>query len=352
MQTGGPVVNSKYLALTVVAIAAVAMLAGKGNAQSRDQIRAVGSSTVFPFTTAVAETFGKSGQFKTPVVESTGTGGGLKLFCAGVGPAHPDIANASRRITKTEVETCAKNGVTEITEMKVGFDGIVLAYSKSDKHFDLGVATVYKALAKEVPINGKMVANPYRTWADIDKSLPATKIEVLGPPPTSGTRDAFGELVMTDGCKKSGIASVLADAAAQAKACVTLREDGAYVEAGENDNLIVQKLVANPDAVGIFGYSFLEQNKDKLQAADMDGVPPTFENIASAKYEVSRSLYVYVKKAHIGIIPGIREFLGEYAAERAMGEDGYLADKGLIPLPKADREEARTIAAELPAVKL
>jgi phosphate transport system substrate-binding protein len=345
-------VNSKTLVLTAVAAVAVASIATSAGAQSRDQIRAVGSSTVFPFTTAVAEAFGKGGQFKTPVIESTGTGGGLKLFCAGVGPAHPDIANASRRITKAEIETCGKNGVTEITELKIGFDGIVIASSKAAKHVDLDVATVYKALAKEVPVDGKLVANPYKTWADINKDLPATKIEVLGPPPTSGTRDAFVELVMVEGCKKAGTDKVVTDKAAQAKACATVREDGGYVEAGENDNLIVQKLTANADAFGIFGYSFLDQNKDKLQAAKMDGQAPTYENIASAKYEVSRPLFVYIKNAHLGVIPGIREFLAEYTSERAMGDDGYLADKGLVVLPKADRDAARSGAVNLTPLKM
>lgn len=346
--------NTTKLALTAAAVVALsAAVTGAANAQSRDQIRAVGSSTVFPFTTAAAEAFGKGGQFKTPVVESTGTGGGLKLFCAGVGPGHPDLANASRRIKKSEVEQCAANGVAEVTELRIGFDGIVFASSKKAKHADFTREQIWKALAKEVPVDGKMVANPYQKWSDIDKSLPNQDIEVLGPPPTSGTRDAFTELVMDAACEKiPEVAKIITDAKARAKACATVREDGAYIEAGENDNLIVQKLTANADAFGIFGYSFLDQNKDKLQAAKIDSVDPAYENIASGKYPVARSLYVYVKNAHVGVIPGIREFVAEYTSERAMGEDGYLADKGLIALPKADRDQARASAVNLTPLKM
>nr|WP_211112105.1 PstS family phosphate ABC transporter substrate-binding protein [Azospirillum soli] len=326
-------------------------MTGAANAQSRDQIRAVGSSTVFPFTTAAAEAFGKDGKFKTPVVESTGTGGGLKLFCAGVGPQHPDVANASRRIKKSEVEQCAANGVTQITELRIGFDGIVFASAKTAAHADFSREQVWKALAKEVPVDGKMVANPYKKWSDIDPKLPNKEIEVLGPPPTSGTRDAFNELVMGEGCSKE-VHKILTDKKAAEKACLTIREDGAFVEAGENDNLIVQKLTGNPDAFGIFGYSFLDQNRDKLQAANIDQVTPAYENIASGKYPVARSLYVYIKNAHVGVIPGIREYVAEYTSERAMGDEGYLADKGLIALPKADRDAARSAAVNLTPLQL
>ncbi|WP_168220392.1 PstS family phosphate ABC transporter substrate-binding protein [Azospirillum thermophilum] len=346
--------NTRKLALTAAAaVALTAAFAGSASAQSRDQIRAVGSSTVFPFTTAVAEAFGKGGKFKTPVVESTGTGGGLKLFCAGVGPGHPDIANASRRIKKSEVEQCAANGVTQITELKIGFDGIALAYSKKAPEVALGTEVLWKALAKEVPVNGKMVANPYKKWSDIDPKLPANEIEVLGPPPTSGTRDSFNELVMLEGCKKvAEVKALVADEKAREKACMAVREDGGYIEAGENDNLIVQKLTANPSAFGVFGYSYLDQNRDKLQAAKMDGVTLTAENVASGKYEVARALYVYVKNAHVGVIPGIREFIAEYTSERAMGDEGYLADKGLIPEPKDVRESARVSAVNLTPLQL
>ncbi len=318
---------------TFILAAAAATVAFAGAAEARDQIRIVGSSTVFPFSTAVAETFGKTTSFKTPVVESTGSGGGMKLFCAGIGENHPDITNASRRIKKSEFETCTKNGIG-ITEVKVGFDGIVLANSKAAPQLSLTKGQIFLALAKKVPMNGKLVDNPYKNWSDIDASLPKTKIEVLGPPPTSGTRDAFVELAMEAGCKEVKGAKELGLAK---KACHEIREDGAFIEAGENDNLIVQKLEANPAAVGIFGFSFLDQNADKIQGAKVNGVEPEFELIASGKYGVSRSLYFYVKQQHVGVIPGIKEYVTEFTAEKAWGPDGYLVEKGLIPLPDADR---------------
>ncbi|MDJ0789500.1 MAG: PstS family phosphate ABC transporter substrate-binding protein [Myxococcota bacterium] len=323
-------------------------------ASARDQIRIVGSSTVFPFATATAEQFGRLGTFKTPVVESTGSGGGLKLFCAGVGLSHPDITNSSRRIKSSEVDLCASNGVDEIVEVKIGFDGIVLASSRKAAPVDLTLEQVFRALAKEIPVDGKLVPNPYTTWADIDASLPARKIEVLGPPPTSGTRDAFVELAMEGGAKAI---PMLADLRKQDKKAFkavahSIREDGAYVEAGENDNLIVQKLEANPDAFGIFGFSFLDQNADKVQGAKVGGVSPTFEAIAAGDYSVSRSLYFYVKKAHVGVVPGVQEFVAEFTSEKAAGDDGYLADKGLIPLPEAQREKVREDSAGLAPLSL
>jgi phosphate transport system substrate-binding protein len=324
-----------------VAALAVASIAVTGTAQARDFIRVVGSSTVYPFTSAVAEQFGKSGKFKTPVVESTGTGGGFKLFCAGVGPDFPDMSNASRAIKSSEIETCAKNGVAEIVEVKVGYDGIVLASSKKASHIDVTRKILFLALAKEVPVDGKLVENPYTTWNQIDPSLPNHKIEVLGPPPTSGTRDAFLELVMEHGAESFPELKDLkkSDEKAFKKVFSSIHEDGGYVEAGENDNLIVQKLDANPNAFGIFGYSFLDQNGDKLQGAKVDGIAPAFEAIASGKYPVSRPLFVYVKKAHVGQIPGIKEFLAEYSTEKAWGKTGYLADKGLIPLADGERKD-------------
>ncbi len=321
----------KRLSLALAASGIVILTAGA--AEARDQLHIVGSSTVYPFSTAVAEEFGKSGKFKTPIVESTGSGGGLKLFCAGVGEDTPDIANASRKIKDSEVETCKANGVTSITEVTVGYDGIVLANSKKHSRFELTVKDLWLGLAKEVPVDGKLVANPYKTWADVNSALPAEKIEVLGPPPTSGTRDAFVELVMDKGCKGLPEIEAIADAKAKAGACGAIREDGAYVDAGENDNLIVQKLEANPSALGIFGYSYLEQNEDKLQGSLMDGVEPSFDNIVSGQYEVSRLLYFYVKNQHEGQVPGIREYIAEFTSDKAAGEEGYLADKGMIPLP-------------------
>ncbi len=310
---------------------------------ARDQIRIVGSSTVFPFSTAVAENFGKTTSFKTPVVESTGSGGGLKLFCSGVGVGHPDITNASRRIKKSEIETCAKNGVNEIVEVKIGYDGIAMGQSKAGPDMKLTKKQIFMALAKDVPVDGKMAPNPYTMWSEISQDLPNVKIEVLGPPPTSGTRDAFVELVMEEGCEAFETIEKMEKAAKKA-ACHTMREDGAFIEAGENDNLIVQKLEANPDAVGIFGFSFLDQNADKIKGAEVEGVKPTFEAIADGSYGVSRSLYFYVKKAHVGVVPGIKEYVAEFTSERAAGDEGYLADKGLIPLPEDDRKAMRDSA--------
>jgi len=323
------------LALAVLSAASI----GSAFAQSsRDYISIVGSSTVYPFATVVAEQFGKATKFKTPKIESTGSGGGIKLFCAGVGVQHPDITNASRAIKKSELEQCAANGVKEVVEVKVGYDGITVAHHKSGKTIDVSRKELYLALAKDVPSPDgaeKMVANPYKTWKDINAALPATKIEVLGPPPTSGTRDAFVELVMDHGCEQFGFIKAMAktDKKAFKAACQTMREDGAFVEAGENDNLIVQKLEANPAAFGIFGYSFLDQNRDKVEGLSIEGVKPEFETISSGSYPVSRPLFFYVKKAHVAVIPGMKEYLAEFTSEKAMGGEGYLAERGLIPLP-------------------
>ena len=328
------------------ALALTAFVALTDAAEARDQIRIVGSSTVFPFAAVVAEEFGKTTDNKTPVVESTGSGGGLKLFCAGVGVDYPDITNASRRIKLSEVDRCAENGVTDITEVKFGFDGIVLANSKAIEPFSITLQQLFLALAKDVPSDGGMVANPNQTWADVDASLPAVEIEVLGPPPTSGTRDAFVELAMEGGCKTFPDIRALKkqDKKAYKVLCHSIREDGAFVEAGENDNLIVQKLKANPSALGIFGYSFLDQNRDKVQGSTINGVEPDFDTIADGSYPVSRSMYFYVKKAHVGVIPGIEEYIATFTDEDAWGPYGYLADKGLIPLPDADREAMRAQA--------
>ena len=308
---------------------------------ARDQINIVGSSTVFPFSTTVAERFGKSTEFKTPVVESTGSGGGMKLFCAGVGESTPDITNASRRIKSSEAEKCAANGITPI-EAKIGFDGIVLANSRKSGRMEVTRQQIFLALAKDVPNSaGELIPNPYAMWSEIDSSLPAVKIEVLGPPPTSGTRDAFAELALEGGCKTFESIAALkgTDKSAYKTVCHTVREDGAYIEAGENDNLIVQKLQTNPSAFGVFGYSFLEQNSDTMQGSIVGGVEPEFEEIASGNYPIARSLFFYVKKEHIGVIPGITEFMKEFTREDTWGEDGYLVDKGLIPLDEGTRKE-------------
>ncbi|HAD24254.1 MAG TPA: phosphate ABC transporter substrate-binding protein [Alphaproteobacteria bacterium] len=331
--------------LTLMALAGIALASTTvGAAQARDQIRIVGSSTVFPFSTTVAEEFGRSTQFKTPVVESTGSGGGLKLFCAGVGESHPDITNASRRIKKSEVELCDKNGVKEIVEVKIGYDGIVLANSRKSDQFELSLRDIFLALAKDVPNGeGKLIANPYKTWKDVNPSLPDSEIEVLGPPPTSGTRDAFVELAMEGGCKTFDWIKAMkkSDKKAYKKLCHTVREDGAYIEAGENDNLIVQKLDANPKALGIFGFSFLDQNADMIQGSKVNGASPEFEKIADGSYAISRPLYFYVKAAHVGKVPGIKEYMAEFTSEKAWGPEGYLTDKGLIPMPEDERAEFR-----------
>ena len=321
---------------------------------AREQIHIVGSSTVFPFSTTVAERFGRATKFKTPVVESTGSGGGLKLFCRGIGVETPDIANASRRIKSSEVELCAKNGVNEIVEVKIGFDGIVLANSKQAERVELSLKQLFLALAKEVPVDGELVPNPYKKWSDVDASLPNRRIEVLGPPPTSGTRDAFVEVAMEGGAKRIPTLKSLRTENKKEfeRIAHSIREDGAYVEAGENDNLIIQKLVANSSALGIFGFSFLDQNQDKIQGALVDGAEPTFENIADGEYAISRSLYYYVKKAHVGKVPGLEEFLQEFTSERASGEEGYLADRGLIPLPADDRMTEQKNAKALVPLEL
>jgi phosphate transport system substrate-binding protein len=334
---------------SALALAATGMVAA-GGAEARDQIRIVGSSTVYPFTTAVAEQFGKTSGMKTPVVESTGTGGGMKLFCAGVGESHPDATNASRRLKKGEFESCQKAGVKDIVEITVGYDGISVAQSKQGGPLKLTLAQMFLAIAKEVPgPDGKLVANPNKTWSDIDKSLPNIKIEVLGPPPTSGTRDALHELLLEPGAEQIAAMKELkkADARAFEKAWKSLREDGAYIEAGENDNVIVAKLEANKSAFGIFGYSFLEENSAKLRGVPLDGVTPEYDNIASGKYKGSRLLYVYVKKQHVGLVPGLDKFAAEYVSPKAIGEDGYLAKKGLVTLPKAAAEAARKTATSL-----
>jgi len=339
---------------TALAFAAAGVMMA-GAAEARDQIRIVGSSTVYPFTTAVAEQLGKTGGVKTPVVESTGTGGGMKLFCAGVGVEHPDATNASRRMKKSELEQCLNNGVKDVVELTVGYDGISLAQSKQGPAMKLTLPQLFLAVAKEVPgPDGKLIPNPYKTWSDIDKSLPNVKIEVLGPPPTSGTRDALHELLLEKGAE--GVPALAAlkksDPKAFERMWKSIREDGAYVEAGENDNLIVQKLIANKNAFGIFGFSFLEENTAKLRGVPLDGVVPTYENITDGKYPGSRLLYVYVKKQHVGIVPGIDKFVAEFVSDKAIGEDGYLARKGLVTLPKSEAEKVRKAVSDMRTLSL
>jgi phosphate transport system substrate-binding protein len=322
---------------------------------ARDYISIVGSSTVYPFATVVAETFGKTTKYKTPKIESTGSGGGFKLFCAGVGVQHPDITNASRAIKKSEIEKCKKNGVTGIIEVKIGYDGIAIANDKGAADMKLGLKDIFLALAKEVPDpkgGETLVENPYKTWKDVNPDLPNIKIEVLGPPPTSGTRDAFAELAMEGGCKKIGWIKAMKkkDKKRYKSICHTVREDGAYIEAGENDNLIVQKLTTNPTALGVFGYSFLDQNSDKVKGSAIEGVKPEFESIADGSYPISRPLFFYVKKAHVNVIPGMKEYLKEFTSEKAFGEDGYLSERGLIPMPETERKEFRKNTKELKSI--
>tara|TARA_B100001540_G_scaffold315301_1_gene342207 strand:- start:1826 stop:2986 length:1161 start_codon:yes stop_codon:yes gene_type:complete len=372
------------LAKALVTLAATGVLT-PGLAQARDNVSVVGSSTVYPFATVVAERFGRSTSFKAPKIESTGSGGGLKLFCRGVGASTPDITNSSRRIKKSEYDDCQANGVTDVVEVLVGYDGIAIANSKESPRLELSLAEVFAALAKDVVgPDGKLIPNPNKTWSDIHPRLPNTRIEVLGPPPTSGTRDAFVELALGGGAKanadlkalyglgagqgdeirallgKLGIPQSVYDSMAANKGtppkgkdifktiAYAMREDGAFIEAGENDNLIVQKLEANPAALGIFGFSFLEENADKVQGTLIDGVEPTFDSIADGDYPVSRPLYFYIKAAHVGKIPGIQEFALEFTSSRAMGEDGYLPEKGLIPLSD---EELRQVQADVKSLK-
>jgi phosphate transport system substrate-binding protein len=321
-------------------------------APGRDYISIVGSSTVYPFATAVAEQFGRTTKFKTPKIESTGSGGGLKLFCAGSGINTPDITNASRRIKPSEYARCRQNGVDSITEVKIGYDGIVLANARTAPLLHLSKRDIYLALAKEVPDPDgleKLVANPYRSWREINAALPDTRIEVLGPPPTSGTRDAFAELVMEGGCRTIGWLKAISktDPERFSALCQTVREDGAYIEAGENDNLIVHKLEANHKALGIFGFSYLDQNSDRIQGALIEGVEPTFANIAVGRYPVSRPLFFYIKNAHVGVVPGMREYVAEFTSDRAWGPEGYLADKGLIPMPETERRQGAVAANAL-----
>lgn len=341
---------------TIAALAAALSFSGPAAAQSRDYISIVGSSTVYPFATTVAERFGRGSDHPTPKIESTGSGGGMKLFCAGLGTSHPDVTNASRRMKASEFDMCRKNGVKEITEVMIGYDGIVVANSTKAARMELTLRDIFLALAKKVPDpkgGEKLVDNPYTTWKQVNKSLPDAKIEVLGPPPTSGTRDAFNELAIEGGCKTFDWIKAIEkeDKNRYKQICRSVREDGHYVEAGENDNLIVQKLDKNPDALGVFGFSFLDQNRGKVQGSLVNGEAPTFESIASGDYPVSRSLYFYVKKAHVGVVPGIRGYVAEFTSEKAWGPDGYLSEKGMIPLADELRADMRKQARNLEPLK-
>jgi phosphate transport system substrate-binding protein len=335
--------TSKFLALAGVALVATTVSTA---AEARTQMRAVGSSTVYPFAKQVAERVARANpRLGSPIIESTGTGAGIKLFCAGVGERFPDVANASRRMKASEAKACASNGVTKITEIQVGIDGIALSTSKRTPIQGLTTRDVYLALAK-TPF-GK--PNRAKTWKDVNGKLPALPIRVYGPPPTSGTRDAFGELVMTAGCDSNpGMAAVKKANEAKYKAiCTGMREDGAFIEAGENDNLIVQKLEANPGTVGIFGYSYLEENANLLKGIAINGVNPTYDSISSFKYPGARPLFVYIKNAHVGAIPSIRAFVAEFTKESAFGPKGYLRQAGLIASPNQVRARSQVAARSL-----
>ena len=322
-----------------------------GAASARDQIKIVGSSTVYPYATVVAEKFGKSG-FKTPVIESTGTGGGMKLFCAGVGTQHPDITNASRAIKSKEKKLCAKNGVKDIVEIVVGNDGISFAHSVKAKGQNFTKEHLWRALAHDVEINGKMVKNPYKKWSDIDKSLPNFGIKILVPPPTSGTRDAWNSLVMKKGCTKAAKAAYKAQGIKPKKGCRKLREDGLAIEAGENDTLIVNKLAADTELFGLFGYSYLVANKDKIKATKIEGKLPSLASIQDYSYPIARPLFFYVKKAHVGVVPGIKEYLAEFTSKGTMGPKGYLTDIGLVPLDSNSYKKVRTAGTKLKTISL
>ena len=315
----------------------------------RDSVRAVGSSTVYPFARVVAENFARSNpEFSSPVIESTGTGGGMQLFCAGVGVTTPDIAHASRRMKPSEFETCLANGVEEITEIQVGLDGIAFASAQGGIQMNLSPQIVYEALAAR-PYGEEQTA---RTWSDVDPSLPNVPILVYGPPSTSGTRDALKELILLEGCEANPEMAALkeSDEDRYEQICTEVRSDGVYVDQGEQDNLIVQKIVGNPNSVGVFGYSFLEENRDRVQGLPMNGVEPTYENIASFDYPGARPLYIYVKKAHLDAIPGLREYIATWA--QSWGRDGPLAEIGLIANPDDVAVRSQRAATEFPSLSL
>ena len=318
--------------------------AGAASVAFAQQIEIVGSSTVYPFTTVAAERFSQVSGAATPKVESTGTGGGMKILCGGVGGSHPDISNASRPIKASEIELCASNGIAAPVEVKIGYDGIVIARSGANEAISLSREQLFKALARELPdAAGDLRPNPHQTWSDVSASLPAKPIRVYGPPPTSGTRDAFVELAMEEGCAGVAHMDVLKAKSEEMHegACKAVREDGAFIEAGENDNLIIQRLVANPDTLGIFGYSFLEENGDKVKGVQIDGVEPSFEAIEAGDYPLARPLFIYVKAEHAAVKASIKDFVMFYLSEDALGEDGFIADRGLVPLPAAELDAVR-----------
>lgn len=330
---------------TSIALVASALLASTLSA--REQIKIVGSSTVYPFSSSVAEEFGATTKFPTPVVESTGTGGGMKLFCAGIDLNTPDISNASRRMKTTEFTMCEKNGVTDITEALIGFDGIAVAQSSEVKTFNVTKEQLALAVAQEVPSADKksLIANPYKKWSDIDASLPNRDIIVYGPPKSSGTRDSFEELVLQSIFKKMPVYTDLYKKDEKAnkkyKKYSVIRTDGAYVESGENDNLIVQKLTKNEAAIGVFGYSFLAENEDKVVGLSIDNTMPTAESISTGSYPIARSMYFYIKNNHNKDVPSLKEYTNLFMSEKMIADDGILTELGLIALDEKTREKAR-----------
>ena len=326
---------NRILKTTVIAAAVMSVA---GVAQARDQIRIVGSSTVYPFVSYVTEEFGALTNYPTPVIESTGSGGGIRLFCNGVGEGTPDITNASRRMKPSELERCEENGVTDITEAKIGSDGIVLGLAASNEPIDLTLEQIFLAVAAQVPVDGELVDNPYTNWSDIDASLPDRAISIYGPPSTSGTRDAFEELVMEAASAEMDIYGE--------EGYTDIRTDGVYIDAGENDNLIVQRLAEDTGAFGIFGYSFLVENPDTIMGATIGGVEPEVEAISSGEYPVARSLWFYLKNQHADEVTPMYEYANMFMEDQMIGSDGYLVDIGLIPLPEAEREQARQKVAD------
>ncbi len=331
----------KTQSILLAAVAAVAATAAM--AQTRSEIRIVGSSTVFPYTQAVSEQFANLTGMSSPIVESTGTGGGMQIFCGGIGEAYPDITGASRAMKASEFELCVENGVTDITEANIGSDGLSIAISNAnDFAWDLTRAEIYLALAAEVPVDGEWGPNPYTMWSQIDARLPEVEIIVLGPPPTSGTRDAFVELAMWAGCEELDyVANGGFDGDWVEENCSRMRTDGPFIEAGENDNLIVQRLNSDTNALGIFGYSFLYENLDTLKPVLVEGAEPNPDTIASGEYPISRPLFIYIKNAHRGVIPGLNEFIEEYMSEDAMAPGGYLTERGMVALSDAARAEVQ-----------
>lgn len=335
------ILKSRTLKTTAIAAAVIGVV---GVAQARDQIRIVGSSTVYPFASYVTEEFGAVTNYPTPVIESTGSGGGLRLFCNGVGDNTPDITNASRRIKVSELERCIENGVTDVTEVKIGSDGIVLAQSSTNEAIELTLEQLFMAVAAKVPVDGELVDNPYTNWSEIDASLPDREISIYGPPSTSGTRDAFEELAMEVPSEEME--------AFGGEGYTEVRSDGAYIDAGENDNLIVQRLSEDTGAFGIFGYSFLEENPDALIGTVIDGVAPEPEAISAGDYPIARSLWFYVKNQHVDAVPPLYDYVDMFVSETMIGKGGYLSDLGLIPLTEAEREATRNKVEERTSLQL